>query len=83
MPSPKLTSGLLDQMGLDRYALYVQDYGAPLGWRLALKHPGGISAVVTQNDNGYEDGFVESFWTDVWAYGANPGPTLNLPSAPR
>ncbi|MET9765029.1 alpha/beta fold hydrolase, partial [Streptomyces sp. NPDC006372] len=70
----ELTSSLLDQLGLDRYALYVQDYGAPIGWRLALKHPERISALVTQNGNGYEDGFVESFWTDVWAYGANPGP---------
>lgn len=70
----ELTSGLLDQLNLDRYALYVQDYGAPIGWRLALRHPERISALVTQNGNGYEDGFVESFWNDVWAYGANPGP---------
>jgi pimeloyl-ACP methyl ester carboxylesterase len=70
----ELTSGLLDQLGLDRYALYVQDYGAPIGWRLALNHPERISAIVTQNGNGYEDGFVESFWTDVWAYGANASP---------
>ncbi|GBP99430.1 alpha/beta hydrolase [Streptomyces spongiicola] len=70
----ELTSELLDQLGLDRYALYVQDYGAPIGWRLALRHPERISALVTQNGNGYEDGFVESFWADVWAYGANPGP---------
>jgi pimeloyl-ACP methyl ester carboxylesterase len=70
----ELTSGLLDQLGLDRYALYVQDYGAPIGWRLVLKHPERISAIVTQNGNGYEDGFVESFWTDVRAYWANPGP---------
>jgi len=69
-----LTAGLLDQLDLDRYALYVHDYGAPIGWRLALEHPERISALVTQNGNGYEDGFVESFWTDVWAYGANPGP---------
>lgn len=69
-----LTSALLDQLGLDRYALYVQDYGAPIGWRLALKHPERISALVTQNGNGYEDGFVESFWDGLWAYGANPGP---------
>ncbi len=69
-----LTSQLLDRLGLDRYALYVQDYGAPIGWRLALKHPPErISALVTQNGNGYEDGFVDAFWTDVWAYGgANP-----------
>ncbi|MEU5160058.1 alpha/beta hydrolase [Streptomyces sp. NPDC020875] len=70
----ELTSGLLDQLGPDRYALYVQDYGAPVGWRLALKHPERISAVVTQNGNGYEDGFVDSFWAGLWAYGANPGP---------
>ncbi|WP_016700478.1 alpha/beta fold hydrolase [Actinoalloteichus spitiensis] len=69
-----LTAGLLDEVGLDRYALYVQDYGAPIGWRLALRNPERISALVTQNGNGYEDGFVESFWTDVWAYGENPGP---------
>ncbi|MYV41198.1 alpha/beta fold hydrolase [Streptomyces sp. SID1328] len=69
----EITSHLLGQLGLDRYALYVQDYGAPIGWRLALKNPERISALVTQNGNGYEDGFVESFWTDVWAYGANPG----------
>lgn len=70
----ELTSGLLDQLGLDRYAIYVQDYGAPIGWRLALKHPERISAIVTQNGNGYEDGFVDSFWAGLWAYGANPGP---------
>lgn len=70
----ELTSQLLDQLGLDRYALYVQDYGAPIGWRLALEHPERITALVTQNGNGYEDGFIESFWGDLWAYSANPGP---------
>ncbi|MEV4102618.1 alpha/beta hydrolase [Nonomuraea sp. NPDC049649] len=38
------------------------------------KHPERISVLVTQNGNGYEDGFVESFWAGLWAYGANPGP---------
>ncbi|WP_020494593.1 alpha/beta fold hydrolase [Sciscionella marina] len=70
----ELTSELLGQLGLNRYALYVQDYGAPIGWRLALAHPERITAIVTQNGNGYEDGFVDSFWNDVWAYAANPGP---------
>ena len=69
----RLTAGLLDQLGVQRYALYVHDYGAPIGWRLALEQPERISAVVTQNGNGYEDGFVESFWEGIWAYGANPG----------
>jgi pimeloyl-ACP methyl ester carboxylesterase len=63
-----LTEGLLDQLGLIRYAIYVQDYGAPIGWRLALRRPQAITAIVTQNGNGYDEGFVESFWTTVWQY---------------
>ena len=55
-------------MGLTRYAIYVQDYGAPIGWRLALRRPQAITAIVTQNGNGYDEGFVESFWTTVWEY---------------
>lgn len=63
-----LTEGLLDQLGLPRYAIYVQDYGAPIGWRLALRHPEAITTIVTQNGNGYDDGFIDSFWHSVWAY---------------
>jgi pimeloyl-ACP methyl ester carboxylesterase len=63
-----LTEGLLDQLGVTRYGIYVQDYGAPIGWRLALRSPQAITAIVTQNGNGYEEGFIESFWTAVWDY---------------
>jgi pimeloyl-ACP methyl ester carboxylesterase len=63
-----LTAGLLDQLGIDRYAVYVQDYGAPIGWRLAMRDPDAITALVTQNGNGYDAGFVESFWKPVWDY---------------
>jgi pimeloyl-ACP methyl ester carboxylesterase len=63
-----LTEGLLDQLGLTHYAIYVQDYGAPIGWRLALRRPQAITAIVTQNGNGYDEGFVESFWKTVWDY---------------
>jgi pimeloyl-ACP methyl ester carboxylesterase len=63
-----LTAGLLAQLGIDRYAIYVQDYGAPIGWRLALRDPGAITAIVSQNGNGYDAGFVESFWKTVWDY---------------
>src|SRR6202000_1521665 len=40
-----LTEGLLQTLGIDRYAMYVQDYGAPIGWRLALRNPAAISAI--------------------------------------
>jgi len=63
-----LTQGLLDQLGLSSYAIYVQDYGAPVGWRLALSRPGVISAIITQNGNGYDEGFIEDFWKTVWDY---------------
>jgi pimeloyl-ACP methyl ester carboxylesterase len=63
-----LTAGLLRSLGIDRYAMYVQDYGAPIGWRLALADPAAITAIVSQNGNGYDAGFVESFWKTVWDY---------------
>jgi pimeloyl-ACP methyl ester carboxylesterase len=69
-----LTEGLLDQLGVTRYAIYVQDYGAPIGWRLALRHPEAITAIVTQNGNGYDEGFIESFWTTVWEYQLDQNP---------
>lgn len=64
----ELTRGLLDHLGLGRYAIYVQDYGAPIGWRLALNRPESISAIITQSGNGYDEGFVEAFWKTVWDY---------------
>jgi pimeloyl-ACP methyl ester carboxylesterase len=63
-----LTEDLLDGLGVTRYAMYVQDYGAPIGFRLALRHPEAITAIVTQNGNGYDEGFVEGFWQTVTAY---------------
>ncbi len=69
-----LTEGLLRSLGIDRFAMYVQDYGAPIGWRLALRRPPAITAIVTQNGNGYDAGFVESFWKVVWAYQNAPAP---------
>ncbi len=63
-----ITAGLLREIGIDRYAMYVQDYGAPIGWRLALRDPSAITAIITQNGNGYDAGFVKSFWKIVWAF---------------
>jgi pimeloyl-ACP methyl ester carboxylesterase len=64
----ELTAGLLSTLGIQRYAMYVQDYGAPIGWRLALRDPDAITAIISQNGNGYDAGFVEGFWKTVWDY---------------
>ena len=64
----ELTEGLLGTLGVGRYAIYVQDYGAPIGWRLALHNPSAITAIISQSGNGYDAGFVESFWKVVRAY---------------
>ncbi len=64
----RITSSLLASLEITKYAIVVQDYGAPIGWRLALEDPSAITAIISQNGNAYEEGFVESFWKDVWAY---------------
>ncbi|NDU72103.1 alpha/beta fold hydrolase [Actinomadura sp. DSM 109109] len=69
-----LTADLLNQLGADRYALYVQDYGAPVGWRLALESPQAVTAVITQSGNGYEAGFAEEFWKPVREYWRDRNP---------
>ena len=61
-----LTAQLLGQLGVSRYAIYVQDYGAPVGWRLALRDPQAITAIITQNGNGYDAGFVADGWAPAW-----------------
>ncbi|RZT10201.1 Pimeloyl-ACP methyl ester carboxylesterase [Duganella sp. CF402] len=57
---------LLSQLGVERYALYVMDYGAPVGFRLALRHPERVSALIIQNGNAYEAGMGE-FWASTRA----------------
>ena len=54
-------------IGFDRYAVYVFDYGAPTGFRLAVKHPERITAIVSQNGNAYEEGLSDG-WKPIRAY---------------
>jgi pimeloyl-ACP methyl ester carboxylesterase len=70
----ELTAALLGRLHVTRYAMYVQDYGAPVGWRLALADPGAITAIITQNGNGYEAGFAEPFWKPIREFWADPSP---------
>lgn len=58
-------------LGLHRYALYVFDYGAPTGYRLALAHPERVSAIVSQNGNAYLDGLGDT-WEPIRRYWAEP-----------
>ena len=66
----ELMDGLLNQLDVASYALYVQDYGAPVGYRLALRHPERITALVVQNGNAYEEG-LKQFWNPIKAYWAD------------
>lgn len=65
-----LTSELLDQLGLVRFALYVQDYGAPIGFRIASQQPSRITALISQNGNAYLDGLTP-FWEPLLAFAAD------------
>jgi pimeloyl-ACP methyl ester carboxylesterase len=58
-------------IGFDRFAIYVFDYGAPTGFRLAIRHPERISAIVSQNGNAYEEGLSDG-WNPIRAYWEDP-----------
>ena len=63
---------LVSQLGIQRYAIYIMDYGAPVGLRLALKHPERVTGLVVQNGNAYEEGLAP-FWQGLQAYWASNG----------
>ena len=58
-------------IGLDRFALYVFDYGAPTGFRIAMRHPERIAAIISQNGNAYEEGLSDG-WNPIRAYWQDP-----------
>ncbi len=77
----------VDALGLERFAIYIFDYGSPTGLRFALKRPDAVAAIVSQNGNAYTDGFGHEFWEGIekyWASGASHDreallPALELP----
>ena len=82
MPAPgKFTytfdniAGVIDRftevIGFDRFAVYVFDYGAPTGFRLAVRHPERITAIISQNGNAYEEGLSDG-WNPIRAYWQDP-----------
>ncbi|KAI4179113.1 MAG: hypothetical protein L6R41_008027 [Letrouitia leprolyta] len=69
----------LSALSIEKFALYIFDYGAPVGLRLALKHPDAVTALVTQNGNAYEEGLGKDFWAPVrayWAASSDAAPAL-------
>src|ERR1700723_822131 len=61
----------IEQIGLTKFVVYIFDYGAPVGLRLALKYPDRIAGIITQNGNAYEEGLSDG-WAPVHAYWKNP-----------
>lgn len=64
--------GFTAKLGLSRYALYMQDFGGPVGFRLASRHPDRVSHLLVQNANAYDEGLPDSFWAPVRGLWAAP-----------
>jgi len=67
----KTIAAFIAKVGLSRFALYVFDYGAPVGFRLALKYPDRVTAIISQNGNAYEEGLSEG-WNPIQKYWKEP-----------
>jgi pimeloyl-ACP methyl ester carboxylesterase len=67
----KTIEAFTDALGLKKYALYVFDYGAPTGFRLAMAHPERVTAIVSQNGNAYEEGLGDA-WAPLRCYWSDP-----------
>jgi len=69
----EIIEAFTERVGLESYSIYLQDYGAPVGYRLAAKYPERIEALIVQNGNAYEEGLRE-FWDPIKAYWAERTP---------
>ena len=74
----EIVESLVTQLGLDSYSIYLQDYGAPVGFRLAAKYPERVEALIIQNGNAYDEGLrefwdpIKAFWADKTTENAEP-----------
>ncbi len=69
----EIVQAFTEGLALDSYSIYLQDYGAPVGFRLAAKHPERVQALIIQNGNAYDEGLLE-FWEPLKAYWADRTP---------
>jgi len=75
----QVMDNFVNQLGLTKYSLYVQDYGAPVGYRLASQHPERVQALIVQNGNAYAEGLANDFWKPIKAYWAGKTPENAAP----
>lgn len=64
----KVVEKFTEEVGLKKYSLYLMDYGAPIGYRLAVKHPNRVETLIVQNGNAYDEGLDNDFWKPIKAY---------------
>jgi len=69
-----VTEKFTGKLGLTRYAIYMQDFGGPVGFRLASLHPERVSAFIVQNANAYAEGLPDSFWSLAKTFWKDPSP---------
>ncbi|WP_200831890.1 alpha/beta fold hydrolase [Aquimarina sp. AU474] len=67
----KIIEGFLTKLAVDKFSIYLMDYGAPVGYRIATKHPERIQSLIVQNGNAYNEGITE-FWNPLKKYWNNP-----------
>lgn len=68
----KVVNAFLEQRGIKKYSLMIQDYGAPVGFRIATAHPERVQAIITQNGNAYKEGVDQKTWEPIIKYWSNP-----------
>jgi len=64
----KVMEGFIQKLGLKKYSLYLMDYGAPIGFRIAVNHPERVQTLIIQNGNAYNEGLDNDFWEPIKAY---------------
>ncbi|MGO4840355.1 alpha/beta fold hydrolase, partial [Rhizobiaceae sp. 2RAB30] len=69
-----MIAAFTERLGLKSYWLYMQDFGGPVGFRLAARHPERVLGLIVQNANAYEEGLPDSFWAPAKALWADPSP---------
>ncbi len=74
----RVVDDFIQELGLKRYSLYVMDYGAPVGYRIAAKHPDRIQSLIVQNGNAYDEGLLD-FWKPIKTYWRERNETNAVP----